>query len=326
VARQKDRENLIRFHPDAFGQKLSSYRNKDSGILIPAEEIMLAITGITGNVGGKVARNLLAEGLKVRAVIRDATKSAHWEQLGCEVALADINDAKAMARAFDGVEGVFILVPPHFDPAPGFPEARSIAASLRSALEIARPGRAVYLSTIGAQAKETNLLTQHTLIEQELNALPVPIAFLRPGWFIENAAWDVAPAREKGVVPSFLRPLDKPVPMVATADIARVAAELLRETWDGSRVVELEGPHRVTPNEIAAAFAKLLRHAVRMEVVPRESWEPLFTAQGMKNPGPRIRMLDGFNEGWIEFESGEAGSRKGNVELETVLKGLIERA
>jgi len=43
----------------------------------------------------------------------------------------------------------------------------------------------------------------------------------------------------------------------------------------------------------------------------------------MKNPEPRIRMLDGFNEGWIEFERGEAGSRKGNTALETVLKSLI---
>jgi hypothetical protein len=36
-------------------------------------------------------------------------------------------------------------------------------------------------------------------------------------------------------------------------------------------------------------------------------------------------MLDGFNEGWIEFEGGEAGSRKGSVPLETVLRTLIER-
>jgi NAD(P)H dehydrogenase (quinone) len=46
----------------------------------------------------------------------------------------------------------------------------------------------------------------------------------------------------------------------------------------------------------------------------------------MKNPTPRIRMLDGFNEGWIEFASGEAGSRKGTVALETVLRSLVERA
>jgi hypothetical protein len=45
----------------------------------------------------------------------------------------------------------------------------------------------------------------------------------------------------------------------------------------------------------------------------------------MKNPMPRIRMLDGFNEGWIDFEHGEAGSLKGKVALETVLNALIKR-
>ncbi len=127
------------------------------------------------------------------------------------------------------------------------------------------------------------------------------------------------------MIPSFLQPLDKPVPMVATADIGRVAAELIQETWSGHSVVELEGPHRVTPNEIAATFADLLGRPVRMEAVPRETWESLFKSQGMKNPTPRIRMLDGFNEGWIEFESGEAGSRKGEIALRTLLKELVER-
>jgi NAD(P)H dehydrogenase (quinone) len=34
-------------------------------------------------------------------------------------------------------------------------------------------------------------------------------------------------------------------------------------------------------------------------------------------------MLDGFNEGWIEFEGGQAGSVKGKVPLETVLSALV---
>jgi NAD(P)H dehydrogenase (quinone) len=218
-----------------------------------------------------------------------------------------------------------VLVPPNFDPSPGFPEARATGATLRSAIEAARPGKVVYLSTIGAQATQSNLLTQHTLIEQALADLPVPITFLRPAWFMANSSWDIAPARETGVIPSFLQPLDKPVPMVATADIGRVAAELLRETWSGRRVVELEGPRRVTPNEIAATFANLLQKPVKMEAVPRETWEPLFKSQGMQNPSPRIRMLDGFNEGWIEFEGGEAGSRKGTVTLGIALEALVER-
>jgi hypothetical protein len=85
----------------------------------------------------------------------------------------------------------------------------------------------------------------------------------------------------------------------------------------------LEGPTRITPNQIGATFAKLLDKSVRMEVVPRNSWEALFKSQGVKNPLLRMRMLDGFNEGWIEFEKGEAGSRKGSVTLESVLQDLI---
>jgi uncharacterized protein YbjT (DUF2867 family) len=286
---------------------------------------MFAITGITGNVGGALARTLLNAGQSVRAVVRDRNKVAEWAERGCEIAIANIEDTAGLAAAFKGAEGVFVLVPPNFDPAPGFPEAQATASILRSALETARPERVVYLSTIGAQATQVNLLTQHTLIEGALRGLSIPITFLRPGWFMENSVWDVAPARDKGVIPSFLQPLDKPVPMVATADIGRVAADLLQEAWSSHRVVELEGPHRVTPNEIAATFSDLFGRAVRAEAVPRESWEPLFRSQGMKNPTPRIRMLDGFNEGWIEFEGGKGGSRKGKVALKVVLKALIER-
>jgi hypothetical protein len=42
-----------------------------------------------------------------------------------------------------------------------------------------------------------------------------------------------------------------------------------------------------------------------------------------EEPLPRIQRLDGFNEGWIEFESGEVGAQKGSTNLETVLKSLI---
>jgi uncharacterized protein YbjT (DUF2867 family) len=287
---------------------------------------MYAITGITGQIGGVIARTLLAANEPVRAVVRDAGKGQAWSERGCEVALATIENAAALAAAFRGAEGVFVLVPPNFDPLPGFPEAQALGKTLRTALEQANPARVVYLSTIGAQASEPNLLTQHTIIEKALVELPMPVTFLRPAWFMENSSWDVAPAKNQGIIPSFLHPLDRPVPMVATEDIGRVAAGLLQVAWSGRRVIELEGPGRVTPHEIAAAFAKLLDHPVRMEAVPRASWEALFKSQGMKNPMPRIRMLDGFNEGWIDFERGEAGSQKGGVALEAVLKALIARS
>ncbi|WP_174363243.1 NmrA family NAD(P)-binding protein [uncultured Caballeronia sp.] len=286
---------------------------------------MFAITGITGQVGGVVARLLLASGHDVRAVVRDAAKGEACAKEGCEVAVADVNDQHALQHAFEGTEGVFVLLPPTFDPTQGFPEARKAIASLRAALAAARPKKVVVLSTIGAQATQPNLLNQLQIMEQELGTLPMPVAFLRAAWFIENAAWDIAPARETGVVPSFLQPLDKLVPMVATADIGRVAADLLRETWTGRRVIELEGTQRVSPDMIAASLGRLLGRDVRMNIVPRDTWEGLFRSQGMTNPLPRMQMIDGFNEEWICFEGGQNEVRRGRVPLDTVLQSLIEK-
>ena len=277
---------------------------------------MFAVTGITGQVGGATARTLLDTGLSVRAVMRDAAKGAAWRESGCEIALADMKDAAALTDALSGVDGIFVIMPPIFDPTPGFPEARAIITAVTKAIGVAKPSKVVCLSTIGAQATQLNLLNQLGLWEQALGAVQC-------AWFMENAAWDVAPARDTGVVPSFLQPLDKPVPMVATADIGHLAATLLQETWTGRRIVELEGPRRITPNKVAATFAEILGRPVRMEPVPRDTWEGLFASQGMKNPTPRARMLDGFNEGWIEFENGEQSSRKGRTELKTVLKQLL---
>jgi uncharacterized protein YbjT (DUF2867 family) len=288
---------------------------------------MFAITGITGQVGAAVARNLLAAGKNVRAVVRDAAKGAEWAAQGCELHMAEMHDATALQRAFTGAEAVFILLPSNFDPSPGFPESKRLIAILRAALEAAQPGKVVCLSTVGAQAAEPNLLNQLQLLEQALGSLPMPVAFLRAAWFIENFAWDVAAAREEpvGVLPSFLQPLDRKVPMVATADIGRVAADMLQQQWQGKRIVELEGPQRLSPNDIAAGFARVLGKPVRAQAVPCGEWESLFLAQGMKNPTPRMRMLDGFNEGWIEFEAGPAWSCKGQVALDSVLRELVGR-
>ena len=283
---------------------------------------MYAITGITGNVGGAAARTLLAQGQPVRAVVRDSAKGKAWSDLGCEVAIADMNDAEALARAFAGARGVFVLPPPNFDPLPGFPEARAVIAAVRQALAQAQPGRVICLSTVGAQAAQPNLLSQRSLMEEALATLPLPVGFLRPAWFLENLAWDIAPAREQGVLSSFLQPLDRAVPMVATADVGRVAAELLVQDGAVERIVELEGPERVSQHAIAAALAQVLGRPVQAEAVPRETWGSLFRAQGMKDPVPRIQMLDGFNEGWITFEGSDATVRKGKVGLVEVIRSL----
>jgi uncharacterized protein YbjT (DUF2867 family) len=285
---------------------------------------MFAITGITGKVGAAVARSLLSDDQSVRAVVRDRSKGAAWAQLGCDIAVADISDTAALATAFEGTAGVFVVLPPVFDPAPGFPEAARFIDSLRAALARAKPTKVVALSTVGADAPQPNLLNVLGRMEEALGSLPMPVTFLRAAWFMENAAWDIASAK-KGLIQSYLQPLDRPIPMVSTDDVGRAAAELLKERWEGKRVFELEGAQRVSPNALAAAFAKVLGTPVRAEVVPRDRWESIFRTQGMKNPTPRMQMIDGFNSGWIDFPDRGAHARKGAISLDQAIATLIQR-
>jgi uncharacterized protein YbjT (DUF2867 family) len=115
--------------------------------------------------------------------------------------------------------------------------------------------------------------------------------------------------------------------MVATADIGATAARLLRDRWVGRRIVELQGPTPVSPNDLAAIFGQLLSRPVTAHAVSRAEWEALFRMQGMRNPAPRIQMLDGFNQGWLSFEGGEGVEAvTGATTLETVVRGLLARA
>ncbi|PLZ00952.1 NmrA family transcriptional regulator [Burkholderia sp. WAC0059] len=287
---------------------------------------MFAVLGITGQVGGAVARALLDSGESVRAVVRSEGKGRPWAELGCNVAIADMDDADAVERALQGVQGAFVMLPSNFDPEDGFPDTIRTVDALCRALEAARLEKIVCLSTIGAQADETNLLSKFQYVEARMGALPSAVTFLRAAWFMENATRDIKLAAETGVIASYLQPLDRRVPMVSTEDVGQVAAEILsRESWAGSRIVELESSNRVSPDEIASTLSKLLGRSVRAKAVPRETWEARFRAQGAANPQLRIRMLDGFNEGWIEFEHGPAGSRKSSITLEAAFERMVKR-
>ena len=291
---------------------------------------MYTIIGITGQVGGAAARALLKDGKKVRAIVRDKAKASAWEAAGVELVVASLDDASALEAAFRGAEGVFAMVPPCFAPAAGYPETRGIVAVLRRALEAAKPARAVYLSSVGAQHTQgLGLITQSHILEQEMKSLPIPNAFVRAAWFMENSQWDVAPAQERGEINAFLAPLDRAFPMVATEDIGQLIAKTLQQEWSGNRHLELEGPARYSQIDAAETFARLLNHSVVATPVPREQWQALFEGQGTSpdRTAPRIEMLDGFNSGWIDFEGGPGTEHfRGTRTQEEVFQDLIQKA
>jgi uncharacterized protein YbjT (DUF2867 family) len=288
---------------------------------------MYAIMGITGRVGGAIAENLLVQGEKIRAIVRNPEKAARWRDRGAEIAVADVDDPDALASAFQGVDGVFVMVPPNFAPAPGFPETRKTLASYHAALAKALPKKAVYLSSIGAeQTSGLGLITSSHLLEQTLGDLPIAHAFLRPGWFMENHAADVTTARSEGRIFSNLYPLDRKFSLVATADIGKAGADVLRQDWTGTRYIEVAGPEQYSPDDIARAFSRALGRTIEAVVVPRDKWTEFFLGQGMPEgrTEPRAEMVDGFNSGRIHF--GVPGTERvtGTTSLDLVIAKLAE--
>ena len=287
---------------------------------------MFSIIGITGRVGGGAASRLLGLGKQVRAVVRDQTKGDVWASKGASVAVADMTDGDGLGRAIAGSEAVFVMLPPLFDPSPGFPEAKGLIDSLSVSLRQSEAKRIVALSTIGAHVSRPNLLNGLHMMEESFSQLPMPVTFLRPGWFMENHAGDVSSAISEGIIHSYLQPIEHAIPMIATKDIGALAGTLLLESWSGKRVVELAANTRVSSADVAATLTDILGKPIKAEPVPRARWEEVFRAQGMKNPTPRIQMIEGFNEGWIEFESGFESSVNGQTSLKTVLEEMVRDA
>ena len=287
---------------------------------------MYAIMGITGQVGSAAAKYLLERGQRVRGIVRNKSRAAALAARGAELVVADWTDAQALAAAFTGVEGVFVMLPANFTPDAEFAEPRALIDTLTAALRKAQPPKIVALSSIGAhQERDLGLITQLHLLEQALDALPMPRAHVRAAWFMENLRRDVPLAQCEGRLASHLQPLDRPIPMVSTDDVGRTVASTLEETWFGRRVIEVEGPRRYSPLDMAQSLAAVLEHDVETIAIPREQWAARFVDEGMPadRTAPRIAMLDGFNSGWIGFEKRATEHVCGRIPLGYVADELV---
>lgn len=283
-----------------------------------------AIIGITGNVGGVAAKQLAASGATVRAIVRSEAKGASWIGRGGEVAVATLDDPVALQAAFTGVDGIFIMTPTWFDAADMFEENAKALQALGQALRSIPPTKIVLLSSIGAHRPHgTGAILKLHDMEMAFADLPA-VTSIRAGWFMENFAGLIPYVRESGVLPSMLAPLDREVPMIATVDIGKLVADVLQEDWTGQRVMELEGPRRYSPDDVAKAFASVLGRDVHAEILPPSEWDATYRSWGLapRSASAMAEMLNGFNQGWIVYEKSEDQITHGPTPLDTVLSNL----
>jgi uncharacterized protein YbjT (DUF2867 family) len=263
---------------------------------------MFLVMGITGRVGGATAQHLLAQGEKVRAMVRDREKAANWAHQGVELVDGDWNDAAAVERALQGVEGAFVMLPAVWAPSPDFKEAKSVIANYVEALTQAAPPRVVVLSSMGAdRASGLGMITALSLLEQGFRHLTLPIACVRAGGFFENFLYGLHVA-QGGTLPVYYNPTSRKSTMVATGDIgAEVATLLTGPAWSGHRVVELGS--MVSADEVAAQLGEVMQRDVKAFAIPRVGWPAAFEQFGIPKgqTGPAEAVFEAVNAGWMDL-------------------------
>jgi uncharacterized protein YbjT (DUF2867 family) len=262
---------------------------------------MFLITGITGHVGAAAAQNLLDNGKKVRALVRDQAKAAPWAAKGVELLTGNWEDPDTLARALNGVEGAYLMMPPSQTPSRDFREAKAVIASYKQALAKSAPPRLVVLSSMGSEKPSgLGLITATHLLEQALSDLPFPVAIVRAGGFYENYLFGLQ-AAQGGTFPIFYAPTSRKLPMIATKDIGAEVAKLLTTQWKGKRIIELGS--MVSSDELASQLGEVLGRDIKAQAVPREAWSPALQHMGI--PADKTwayeEMIEGINSGWINF-------------------------
>jgi uncharacterized protein YbjT (DUF2867 family) len=242
---------------------------------------MFAISGVTGHVGGAAARELLAQGQPVRAIVRDRAKGAPWAALGADVAVASLDDPAALAAALAGATGFFALVPN--DPSSRDPlgDARRITDAIASAVERSRVPHVVLLSSLGAELSEgTGPIVGLHQLETKVRATGAVVTSLRPTFFQESVGEVIGAARHMGIYPSFLPSADMAASMVATLDIGRAVAGCLASQPASSEVVDVLGPE-YSSRQIASALGAALGKTLQIVDVPPAGWVPAMMEGGM---------------------------------------------
>ncbi len=262
---------------------------------------MFLITGITGKVGGAAAKHLLAHGKAIRALVRDEVKAKNWADQGVELVKGEWEDAAAMTRALEGVEGAYLMMPPVQTPSRDFREAKAVIASYKQALAKTAPPKVVALSSWGSeQTGGLGLITSTHLLEEALRGEPFPVAFIRAGGFYENYLYGLQ-AGQGGTLPQFSTPTDRKIAMIATEDIGAEVAKLLTTEWTGKRFIELGS--MVSPDELASQLGKALGRDVKAQAIPREAWASTIEHMGIPKGQTwgMEEMNEAINSGWIAF-------------------------
>ena len=294
-----------------------------------ASSLPYAVFGVTGRTGAAAADALLRAGQAVRVVVRDPAKGRSWAERGAEIAVAELTDLSSMTKALNRVQGAYVVCPQYYNREDLFDSADLIAETTARAAVAADVPRLVALSSVGADRDSgTGWIGMNRLFEQRLGEAGLSTVFLRAAYFMENWAPMLGQAMRNGILPTFLAPAQRAIPMVATADVGSAAAALLQEERAGTRVVTLSGPQDYAPNDVAAIVSAMLDKPVNVAVLPEAQWPEALADANFSTVALAgfVEMTRGLNNSHIDMKS-EPGALAwtGTTPLKQIIVELAQR-
>ncbi|QNE75015.1 NAD(P)H-binding protein [Streptomyces finlayi] len=215
---------------------------------------LIAVTGASGAVGGRVARRLARTGVPVRLLGRDPAKLPDLPGATASPPAA-YGDGEAMRRALDGAHTLF-LVSAHESPDRVREHTTAVDAAVAVGVE-----RIVYVSFLGAAPDATfTFARDHWHTEAHLRVADVRHTFLRDSWYLA-----ALPAMT-GTDGTLRGPGgDGRVAAVAHEDIADAAATVLLDegTAHDDATYDLTGPEAFTLAEAAEELTRRTGRPVR---------------------------------------------------------------
>jgi uncharacterized protein YbjT (DUF2867 family) len=243
------------------------------------------VTGATGNVGAQVVRELQAQGVPVRAFVRDPNTAT--ARLGnVEMAVGNFTDLASLRRALLGVDRIFL------SSADG-PEKVAHEIAVIDAATDADIERIVKLSTIHAQmGSPLPTFKWHGEIEAYLSQSGVPAVVLRSSFFMLNLLMMAGGIAQTGQL--YAPTSGARVAMIHPGDIAAAAAAVLIGSGHAGHTYQLTGGEAITFADVAQALAMATRRPVAFVDVPAEAAQAAF--EGGEQPEWLVTQLLGAFE------------------------------
>ena len=290
---------------------------------------MIAVMGASGHTGRRVAEILLDSGEKVRALGRSREKLASLERKGAELRTGDAQDARFLASAFQGADGVFTLIPPDAVTTDYRALQDTMGQAIADALRESGARRVVFLSSVGADLPEgTGPIAGLHAHEKRLRELRgVDALILRPGYFFENFYETLGLIKHQGINGGAIA-AEVAIPMIATADIADAAARALHERrFQGVSVQELLGPRDLTHAEATRILgARIGKPELQYVQFPYDDFVGALVQSGLSENIASLyaEMARALNEGLVKSLEGRRPENTTSTRFEDFVVELEE--